>query len=138
MRFRGTVKKGEKFWLVEVPALDVMTQGHTRREALEMIADAIEVLVDQPDFKVEVHARRGEKIEVGSKETGLLTALYLQRRRQASGLTLAETAKLLGAKSHNAYARYEQGKSVPTIEKLVQLLSVVDGERDFVIGRSQL
>ena len=137
MRFKGKVWKDGKFWLIEVPALDVMTQGNTKREALEMIADAIEVLVDKPDFKIEVHAGRGDEIEVGSEDIGLLTALFLQRRRQASGLTLAETAKRLGAKSHNAYARYEQGKSVPTIEKLVELLSVVDSERDFVVSRSQ-
>ena len=139
MRFKGKVWKGRKFWLVEVPALDVMTQGHTKREALEMIADAIEVLVNRPDFKADVYAAgRGGDFEVGSRNIGALVALYLQRRRQASGLTLAEVAKLLGAKSHNAYARYEQGKSVPTIEKLVQLLSVVDKDHDVINGRSRL
>jgi hypothetical protein len=138
MRFKGKVWKGRKFWLVEVPALDVMTQGHTKREALEMIADAIEILVDRPDFRADVYVGRGEDFEVGSENIGALVALYLQRRRQASGLTLAEVAKLLGAKSHNAYARYEQGKSVPTIEKLVQLLSVVDKDHDVIIGRSRL
>lgn len=137
MRFKGRVWKGKKFWLVEVPALDVMTQGHSRKEALAMIADAIEVLVNRRGFKVDVHYGSRDEFEVGSEDVGALTALFLQRRRQASGLTLAETAKRLGVKSHNAYARYEQGKSVPTIEKLVQLLSVVDPDRDFVVSRSQ-
>ncbi|MCP4676589.1 MAG: helix-turn-helix domain-containing protein [Deltaproteobacteria bacterium] len=136
MRFKGKVWKKKKFWLVEIPALDVMTQGRTKKEALQMIADAIEVLVDQPGFKVEVHSGSGKEIEVGSENVGILTALFLQRRRQASGLTLAEAANRLGVKSHNAYARYEQGKSVPTIEKLVQLLSAVDADHNFVIGQS--
>jgi DNA-binding XRE family transcriptional regulator len=103
-----------------------------------MIADAIETLVNKPGFKVDVYGKRGSDIEVGSKNVPLLTALLLQRRRQASGLTLEEVAKALGVRSHNAYARFEKGASVPTIEKLVQLLSVVDKDRDVVIGRSRL
>jgi len=39
----------------------------------------------------------------------------------------------LGAKSRNAYARYEQGRSVPTVEKLDKLLQAVSGGRDFVL-----
>lgn len=82
MKFKGTVKKGSKYWLVEVPALDVMTQGETRREALEMIADAIEILVDKPGFKVEVHAQSEETIEVESNDINLLNALFIQRNSQ--------------------------------------------------------
>jgi predicted RNase H-like HicB family nuclease/DNA-binding XRE family transcriptional regulator len=137
MRFRGRIVRDGKFWFIEVPALNVMTQGHTRKEALEMIADAIESLVNESGFKVDVYAKRGEGFEVGSADTSRLTAFFLKRRRQASGLTLKETAKRLGIKSHNAYARYEQGKTVPTIEKLNQLLSVVDAGSDYVLSRSQ-
>jgi transcriptional regulator with XRE-family HTH domain len=52
-------------------------------------------------------------------------------------LTLDEVSKSLGAKSHNAFARYEQGRTVPTIEKLGQLISVVAPEQDFVINESR-
>ena len=135
MRFKGKVLKDGKFWYIEVPELDVMTQGYTKKEAFEMIADAIEMLVDKPGFKVEVTPVSKEEFEVGSADTATLVALLLQRRRQAKGLTLAETAKLIGAKSQNAYARYEQGKSMPTVPKLMELLSAVDGH-DFVLSRS--
>lgn len=60
MELEGRLWKSGKFWLVEVPALEVMTQGHSRKEALSMIADAIEGLVDcyfptgSKDFKVNV------------------------------------------------------------------------------------
>jgi len=137
MRFKGRVWKDGGFWLVEVPALDVMTQGHTRHEALEMVADAIEGYVDRPRFKVEVHPGPNGEFEVGSTDAATLTALFLKRRRQASGLTLADVAERLGARSHNAYARYEQGKSVPTIAKLIELLSAVDRDHDVVIGMSR-
>ena len=36
MRFEGTVDKDGKLWLVEIPALDALTQGRTRQEALAM------------------------------------------------------------------------------------------------------
>jgi predicted RNase H-like HicB family nuclease len=136
MRFAGKVWKNGALWLVEVPALDVMTQGRTRREALEMIADAIEGYVDKRGFSMEVHPGEGDAIEVGSRDVAALTALLLRRRRQASGLTLAEVAARLGARSHNAYARYEQGRCAPTVAKLAKLLSVVDEGHDVVIGRS--
>jgi hypothetical protein len=138
MRFAGRIWKEGSSWLVEVPALDIMTQGSTKREALEMIADAIEGHVDRAGFEVTVFYRKGDTIEIGSSDVASLTALYLRRRRQASGLTLVEVARRLGARSHNAYARYEQGKAVPTIEKLAELLAVVDGDRDIVIGRSSV
>ena len=46
--------------------------------------------------------------------------------REARHLTLMEVARRLHSKSPNAYARYEQGKSVPTVEKLNQLLKAID------------
>ncbi|MHB1847073.1 MAG: helix-turn-helix domain-containing protein, partial [Deltaproteobacteria bacterium] len=52
--------------------------------------------------------------------------------REAHGLSLAEVSRRLGQRSRNAYARYEQGLSVPTIDKLEKLLSAVTG-RDFVL-----
>jgi transcriptional regulator with XRE-family HTH domain len=62
--------------------------------------------------------------------------LLLQRQRQKSGLSLAEVAHRLGAKSRNAYARYEQGVSVPTIEKLDELLRAIAPDREIVVRQS--
>ena len=66
-----------------------------------------------------------------------LTAFLLRRARLRAGLTLAEAAKRLGAKSLNAYARYEQGRAVPTVVKLSKLLAAVAPARDFVISESR-
>jgi transcriptional regulator with XRE-family HTH domain len=52
-------------------------------------------------------------------------ALLLRRQRERHGLTLAQAAERLGQRSKNAYARYEQGKSMPTVEKLEQLLQAI-------------
>lgn len=47
MRFPGKIYKDGKFWLAEIPILEAMTQGHTRKEALEMVADMVETMVNK-------------------------------------------------------------------------------------------
>jgi predicted RNase H-like HicB family nuclease/DNA-binding XRE family transcriptional regulator len=137
MRFSGRVFKFGRQWVIEVPILSVVTQGHTKKEAYEMIADAIEALVYKEGFKVNVHPGKGEYFEVSSKDQAAMTAFLLRRQRMKQGLSLAEVAKRLGAKSHNSYARYEQGKSVPTMEQLNKLLTAVSPKKDFVITESR-
>jgi transcriptional regulator with XRE-family HTH domain len=46
-------------------------------------------------------------------------------------------AERLGVTSINAYARYEQGRSIPTIQKLSQLFAAVSSDRDFVVAESR-
>ena len=101
MRFAGQVFKSGKYWAIEVPILSVVTQGRTKREAFEMIADAIETLVNKPGFKVQVFPGKGEYFEVGASDEAALTAFLLRRARIKSGLTLAEVARRLGSTSLN-------------------------------------
>lgn len=111
-----------------------MTQGRTKKEALEMLADLVETMVDKDGFTAQVHAAGEDRFEVGSEDVKALVALLLRRKRELSRLTLAQAAERLGIASRNAYARYEQGKAAPTIEKLCQLLHAVSPEDDLVIA----
>ena len=137
MRFAGRVFRVGRYWAIEVPILGIFTQGKTKKEAYAMMADAIESLVNKKGFRVQVFPGKGEYFEVGSSDQATFSAFLLRRQRTKRGLTLTEVARRLGAKSHNTYARYEQGKSVPTIEKFIQLLSAVSPERDFVLDESK-
>jgi predicted RNase H-like HicB family nuclease len=137
MRFEGRVFKVGRHWAIEVPILRVVTQGRSKREAFEMIADAIEALVDQRGFEAIVFPGSGEYFEVGATGEAPLTALLLRRERQRAGLTLAQAAERLGSKSANAYARYEQGRAIPTVVKLSQLLAAVAPKGDFVLVESR-
>jgi ribosome-binding protein aMBF1 (putative translation factor) len=136
MRFYGRVYKEGEFWLAEVPILDAMTQGRTRQEAFTMVKDLLETLANRPEFSVEVHPGKEGEFEVSSSDTRGMVSLLLRRQRQRSGLSLAEAAERLGARSRNAYARYEQGTSVPTLEKLNELLQAVSPGQDFVLHQS--
>ena len=115
---------------------DAMTQGRTRKEALEMIADWFETMANRRGFSVDVHPVGRDEFEVISPDARTMVSLLLQRQRQRSGLSLAQVARRLGAKSRNAYARYERGRSVPTLEKLDELLRAVAPGRDIVFEQS--
>jgi hypothetical protein len=49
MRFEGKVVRDGKFWLAEIPLLERMTEGKTRKEALEMAAGDTVPTVDKLD-----------------------------------------------------------------------------------------
>ena len=137
MRFSGRIFKTGRFWAIEVPILGVTTQGRTRKDAFLMIADAIEMLVNKTAVKVEVYPGQGDYFEIGANDEAVLTAFLLRRQRTRAGLTLAEVARRLGAPSLNAYARYEQGRSVPSVAKLTILLAAVAPKKDFVLAESR-
>jgi hypothetical protein len=138
MRFEGRVFKQGRFWAIEVPILALVTQGRSKRDAFVMIVDAIECLVNREGFRAEVHPGPDEYFEVGAADQAALTALLLRRQRVQSGLSLAEVACRLGAKSPNAYARYEQGRAVPSVERLARLLAAVSPAPDFVLSPSRV
>ena len=132
MRFEGSIKREGRFWLVEIPAFDAFTQGRTKREAFAMAKDLIETMANASGFEVTVHSAGKGSLEIGANRTGTLVALLLRRQRERHGLTLAEAADRLGQRSRNSYARYEQGKAMPTVEKLEQLLKAVAPDQRIV------
>jgi predicted RNase H-like HicB family nuclease/DNA-binding XRE family transcriptional regulator len=136
MRFEGRLIRDGRFWLAEIPLLDGMTQGRTRKEALAMVADWLETMIDREGFRAEVHPRGMREFEVSGSDAGAMAALLLRRRRQASGASLREVATRLGASSRNSYARYERGDVAPTLEKLDALLKAASPGADFVIRES--
>ncbi|HOP46916.1 MAG TPA: helix-turn-helix transcriptional regulator [Desulfobacteraceae bacterium] len=138
MRFSGKIYKDGKFWLAEIPILDLMTQGHTKGEAYKMVVDMLESLINNKKFKAEVFKKSKDTFEISSSEPKFMISLLLQRKREISGLSLAQVADRLGSSSRNTYARYEQGKSVPTVEKLNDLLHAVSPQSDIVIEESRI
>ncbi len=137
MRLAGRVFKSGKYWAIEVPILGIVTQGHSKKDAFDMIADAIESLVNKENFKITVFPGKESYFEIASDDVAALTAFLLRRQRMKHGLTLVEVSKRLGAKSFNTYARYEQGRAVPTIDKFSLLLSALSEDNDFVLTESQ-
>lgn len=136
MMLVGRIAKEEgTWWSAEVAAIGAFTQGRSRKDAAVMLADLIETMVDRPGFKVTV-SFLGEQggVVVEANEPGRLAAQVLKYQREVHRLSLADVAKLLGATSRNAYARYEQGRTVPSLDKLYELLRVVAPEMALVLA----
>lgn len=137
MELEGKLWKSGKFWLIEVPAVDVMTQGRTRKEALKMIADALEGLVncyfpnESKGFKVFVQEYDNGIIGISTSNNSLMMAFSLRRQREASKSTVREVSERLGSNSPNAYARYEKGRARVSLDQYERLLQAVNPQQNF-------
>lgn len=102
-----------------------MTQGRTKKEAFEMIKDAIEeIIYSYFEVKISIEANEYENgvIGISSNENKILLALSLRRQREISSSTVREASERLGSKSPNAYAQYEKGKTRISLDKYEKLL----------------
>ncbi len=133
MRVEGRIFRSGKWWAIEVPILDIYTQGRTRKEAFEMLRDAARLIADDDGFELQAYPSKGQRFEAGSEDDATFCALVLRRQRQARGLSLRDVSERLGMKSRNAYARYEQGRAVPTIQKFAELLKTVNPNIELVV-----
>ena len=138
MKFQGKVVKNGKFWLADIPFLELMTQGRTKKELLLMVEDLFVTLAGKKGFEVNVKCTKDGIIEIGSNDNKVMVGLLLKRKRQLNNLTIQQVAERMGSTSKNAYARYEQGKTLPSIDKLQDLLNATGPFSDLVISQAQL
>jgi predicted RNase H-like HicB family nuclease len=129
MELEGKIWKSKKFWLVEVPSLDAMTQGRTKKEALEMIKDLIKEMIinyfPEPlneGLEINIINYKGRSIGITTNNNSLILALSLRRQREKSGSTVREVSGRLGSKSPNSYAQYEKGRARISLEHYERLL----------------
>lgn len=129
MKIAGRLIKNSetaKFWAVEIPSLGIHTQGRSKKEAYEMAKDAIETVIDQKGFHAEVIPMDEDFFAITANDTKMLIAAIIKRQRALKGLTAAQVAHNMGEKSVTGYLRYEQGKSLPSIEKLTEIMVAID------------
>jgi hypothetical protein len=134
MRILGHLRRDGRHWLAEMPALDGMTQGRSRTDAVRMAANWAESLIGRRGVSVTAEAGPGNTFHVRCSDPAALVGLLLRRRREQAGLSLAEVAHRLGSSSRNAYARYEQGAAMPSVTKLDELLAAVAPDHDLLVG----
>ena len=111
MELGGKVWKDGKWWVVEIPCINVSTQGKTRKDALAMIKDAVLELMAyyfpklDKKFKVTVHDYKENGFGLTSNDSKLLLAFSLIRQREESGLTIRDVAARLPSSSPNTNYR---------------------------------
>lgn len=128
MRLEGKVWKDKKssYWIITVPFLALTTQGKSKKDAYFMIKDAIELAIHKPGFRIEVITGRGAFFSVRANNTKHLVAFMLKQLRAIRGLTIKNVTARLGMRSLNAYAQFEQGRCVPTLDKVDELIRAID------------
>jgi DNA-binding XRE family transcriptional regulator/predicted RNase H-like HicB family nuclease len=136
VNFEGFVWKEGSFWPIEVPALDIITQGRTKKDAYSMIKEAVEMLVDRKGFAVEVLPMKDDRFILRAKQSEddiHLTALLLKQQRAKYGLSLSDLADRLGITKH-AYAQYEQARSLPSLTKIQDFLTAMNKDAVFAVN----
>ena len=136
MKLEGRIWKDEKtnYWVVYVPLLDISTQGRSRKEALAMIEDAIQVEAGKEALKIQAELSRERGVfTVSANDPDSLIAFLLRRQRTCHGLSVRDVASRLKSSSPTAYAQYEQGKRTPSLGKLRDLLHAIDPKLDAVL-----
>jgi hypothetical protein len=139
----GRMQRDGSLWTVEVESIGAWTQGRSRKDAVEMLADLIETMIEtelkRSGIKATVTVLGDDgssayRLLVEASEPTLLGALVLKYQRTVRGLTLAEVAAKLGTAHHNAYASYEQGKREPSIGKFGELLAAIAPEMALTVA----
>lgn len=127
VKFEGKLFKDGRYWPVFIPALDIYTQGTSKKDAYAMIKEAVELSVDHEGFEVEVTPIPKNRFVLKTKNVEnvdndkYLMALLLKNQRGKYGLSISEVAKRLGI-SKNAYAQYEQARAIPSITKVEEFI----------------
>lgn len=129
---KHSIKNGPPDWVAECPILDIITQGHSREDSLDMLRSAIEELMQwyfpdtQPQLlKVRFRDRGKSSLGVLCSDVTILMSFVLIRQRELSGLNIREVSKRLGSRSPTAYARYESGETNMSVKKFDQLMQAV-------------
>jgi predicted RNase H-like HicB family nuclease len=132
MELEGKVWKDGNFWLIEVPSLNITTQGKSKRDALFMLKDAVLGLMESyfgklnENFDISVHDYKKGNIGLSSNDIKLLLSFLLIRKREENGLSIRQVAKRLQSKNPNSYAQYEKGRinfSIDQYEKLMHAIN---------------
>lgn len=128
MWLEGRIYKAHSGWVAESEALDVITQGKNRLDAMAMLKEAIELLADADNrgLAVEVRPGAGDAVYLGCPDMKGWFAFLLRRQRQIGGITAREAARRLGSRNKNAYAAYEQGKREPSINMMAKLIAAAN------------
>lgn len=135
MKFPGKVhpkKVGEKYHSVEIPTLGIYTQGKSFKDAMAMAKDALEELLGI-EIEISPWGKKKDAFTVTSKDLKPLVARFLEIRREKAGLTIKEVTERLGRSAVNYYAQYEQGRSLPGLEKLREFTDAMPGDEDDMV-----
>jgi predicted RNase H-like HicB family nuclease len=139
MELEGKIWKEGRWWIVEVPCLNISTQGKTKKDAFLMIKDAVFELMKsyfnklEKKFNITVRDYKGDSFGLTSNDSKLLLSFLLIRQREESGLSIRDVAERLSSKNPNSYAQYEKGKMNFSIVQYEKLMHAINPRRTSIL-----
>jgi DNA-binding phage protein len=128
MILSGKIWKNGAYWLIECQALDALTQGLTKKEAMDMMVDWVQTAIDKPDYKLQITDTGKGRFQMKFDDPRPILGLMVDRAREAAGLTYAEVAKRVGIKSRSGIKTMASGKHDPQFSKISNVLSAIGYE----------
>ena len=125
-------KETGKYWAIEIPSLEIYTQGKSKADALNMAEDAVAEMLGKNISEVTIASNKDDEFYVSCADTKAIVSAVLKARRLSAGLTMQEVADQMGEKSVTGYARYEQGTTEPGFDKLNAILDILSTTDDKV------
>lgn len=129
---QGKIWKEKKLYLIEVPALDLMSQGKSKDDAFYMINDALSMHLEELGVQGFDHEascwidKERSIFSVSIPWSKKVVGFMIQRLRERTNLSQRDLAKKMGYSSHNSIAAYESGRIQPTLEKFSEIMSGLD------------
>ena len=128
MKIEAKIWQDKDFWVIDISALNLSTQGTSREDAYEMAIDAVQCLTEDEHFKVEICEKGENHFYITSNDNRKLVGILLQRNRERQDWTFEDARQAIGAKSRSEFQTYEKGETDPTLTKLERLLAAIGYE----------
>lgn len=127
MKIKAKIYKQKSWWVVECNALDIFTQGKTKKEAMKMLCDAINELCKfyygRTLNMLVIECTKNDTFIISSN-INLFFSFILRRVRESLGKSQKDIARELNCNESN-YRRYETGEISPTLERFYLLKTIV-------------
>ena len=134
MQIEGRLEKCKNYWAVSIPLLLIYTQGKNKKEALMMAKDAIECLVEEKNFKVDVYlGSDSSTFNVSANDESQLMAFILRQQRLHHKSSIKDVMTRLKLKSPQSYSRYEKGQAKPNLNQFSKLLRAINNNLELVL-----
>ncbi len=134
INIQGFFRREGKFWLVELPALDQISSGESKDQALQIAKEFVEILLEEYNLlpcKIQIKALRN-KVFLEASNPSAIFALSLKRLRGSR--PQKEISDILQFKSINSYQQYENSEREPSISQAIKLLEALNPNIKLCLG----
>jgi len=134
MMLHGRIFKDGPGWAAHCDALGAFTQGRTRKDAIAMLVELVELKVGQHGFRAKVDDGEGEDVLITGSNPAQLFGGLLRYQRERRDMSIADAAERIGASSRSIYARMERGEHSPRLDTMQAAIAAIAPGLAIIVG----